>query len=411
MSVYHGKLLELLSIERKSNQSFLRIKLSFEQDIELLWKIDHDTAEHLKAVTVLGEFHKYRLSFHSSWDSTKNQNVSFLTRTYRDQSDRIYFPCSEPYVNGLNTIKYCNQMRQIHNLPFLTITPLPIEHLEQEVVSATRFNRKFAWTAVAMMSAVSTILLSYSLIFKTELAENSIVKAEALSNEARVQLVETEDLSVNEQSKIDSSRESSVSISEPSFPIMVLDEVVTYSIPEGSVALTFDDGPSKYTKEITDILKKYQVGGTFFFIGRNVKKYPSYVQYVKSNGYSIGSHSMSHPNLKELSYEKQEYELLHTNQLIEEVIKEKVVLFRPPYGSKNDTTLELVNKNHNKMVLWNTDTEDWKSRNPDKVFNSILKSKASGSIILLHESQIVVDTLPKIIEHLQEQDLKIVNLR
>ncbi|WP_166462379.1 hypothetical protein [Psychrobacillus vulpis] len=45
-----------------------------------------------------------------------------------------------------------------------------------------------------------------------------------------------------------------------------------------------------------------------------------------------------------------------------------------------------------------------------KLFNYIRGSKSSGSIILLHESQIVVDILPKIIEFLKEQELEIVTL-
>ena len=33
------------------------------------------------------------------------------------------------------------------------------------------------------------------------------------------------------------------------------------------VALTFDDGPSETTLEVLDILEKYGVKATFFFIG------------------------------------------------------------------------------------------------------------------------------------------------
>ena len=36
--------------------------------------------------------------------------------------------------------------------------------------------------------------------------------------------------------------------------------------------LTFDDGPSEYTKKIVDILDEHQVPATFFFIGKNTDK-------------------------------------------------------------------------------------------------------------------------------------------
>lgn len=408
MLAYHGKLLELLSIEQEANQPFLRIRLSFEQDIELLWEIDHDTAENLKAVTTLGQSHKYRLSFYSSWDSTNNQYVSFLTKTYRNQSKKIYFSCSEVYINGLKSIKSSEKISHIHTLSFLSTDSQSIV----KVAGPNRLFRKFSWVAVAMIAITTTVLLGYSPMNNIELIENTKVKAESTNSEIFVDLSAIEDdLTGNLTEDYSYNEPENTPINEPDFPTIELKEVLSYSIPEGAVALTFDDGPSKYTIEITDILKNYQVGATFFFIGKNVLRYPDYVQYVKSNGYAIGSHSINHKSFIKLPYEKQEFELLHTNHLIEEIIQDKVVLFRPPYGSNNEVTVKVMKNNQAKMVLWNTDTEDWKSRNTDKIVSSVLASKASGSIILLHESQAVIDSLPRIIEYLQSRDLQIVNLK
>ena len=414
MLAYHGKLLELLSIEKEANQLFLRVRLSFEQDIELLWTIDQDTAENLQAVTTLEQSHKYRLSFYSSWDPTNNQYISFLTKTYRDQSEKIYFSCAEAYVNGLNAIKSSEQMSQIQALPFLSVhSQQPIDFVKQETVKPTKLYRKFSWIAVATIAIASTIFLAYSPIAKLEFIENMTVKANDATSEPFVDLVAIEEPLIDSQLEVyvPPEPEPDIPISEFVFPTSELNEVISYSIPEGSVALTFDDGPSAYTKEITDILKSYQIGATFFFIGENVLKYPDHVQYVHSNGYAIGSHSMNHKELVKFPYEKQEFELLQTNQLIEEIIQEKVVLFRPPYGSNNEDTLKVMNNNQAKMVLWNTDTLDWKSRDTDKIVNVVLTSKASGSIILLHESRAVIDALPQIIDYLQSQDLQLVNLK
>ncbi|MNM93967.1 Peptidoglycan-N-acetylglucosamine deacetylase [compost metagenome] len=204
--------------------------------------------------------------------------------------------------------------------------------------------------------------------------------------------------------------DTNVNNNESAIASEVLAEAVTYSIPKGRVALTFDDGPSKYTKDIVDILKEHEIGGTFFFVGKNVGHYSDSVKYVHNNGYSIGNHSMNHRNLVKLSNEKQEYEILDSNKLLEELIQEKVVLFRPPYGSKNAVTKEILIKNDKKMVLWNTDPEDWKSRDANAIYQAIAKSKVNGSIILLHESQATIDALPKIIKYLQSKQLEIVNL-
>lgn len=190
-----------------------------------------------------------------------------------------------------------------------------------------------------------------------------------------------------------------------------LEDYLVYNLPEGKVALTFDDGPSQYTKEIIDILKEYKVGATFFLVGYNVRKYPDYAKYIHSNGYSIGSHSMSHLDMSKLSYEKQKNELISSINILKETIDEDISLFKPPYGSFNKQLENLVISQECKIVLWNNDPEDWKTRDADKIFESIKNSNTSGAIILLHESQAVIDSLPRIIEYLQGQNLEIVNLK
>lgn len=194
-------------------------------------------------------------------------------------------------------------------------------------------------------------------------------------------------------------------------PFLELEKTITYDIPEGYVALTFDDGPSEYSVDIMKVLEKYEVGGTFFFIGYNVKKYSDYVQHIHAKGYSIGSHSINHANMITLSHEEQEKELVQSINLLRELTNEEIVLFRPPYGSYNKNLKDILTENQYKMVLWNNDPMDWKTRNPDKIFSDIKSSNVSGSIILLHESQAVIDALPSIIEYLQELDLKIVSLK
>ncbi|MNJ42377.1 Peptidoglycan-N-acetylglucosamine deacetylase [compost metagenome] len=153
------------------------------------------------------------------------------------------------------------------------------------------------------------------------------------------------------------------------------------------------------------------MGGTFFFVGKNVKKYPESIQYVKSNGYAIGSHGMNHLELTKLSDDKQKYEITQPNELIEELIGEPVILFRPPYGAKDDSVVNIIRGLHHKMVLWDIDTKDWESRDAKKIYNSVAKAGVSGSIILLHESQATIDALPQIIQFLKEQNLEIVNLQ
>jgi peptidoglycan/xylan/chitin deacetylase (PgdA/CDA1 family) len=404
--MYHSKLLELLSIERTPDKSYLHLRLSFIEPVEFLWKIDHETADTLIAVTSSEGSYKYRLALQSSWNSTQKKNLSFITRTFLDQSEKIYFSCSEEYINGINAIKSVELNSDIYALPNVSINIPQIKEPEPEQepvkVNPVRSKPNYSWLKFAMVGAIFITVLSFgysnlSNLKKTEIKNKTVVNAQGLSKEAEV-------LPKEKEIKTTSPTQSTI-------PFVELNEKITYSIPKGSVALTFDDGPSKYTKEIVDILKTHQAGGTFFFIGVNITKHKDMVRYVKSNDYSIGGHSMHHSNMTDLNYEKQEKEILQTKQLLEDITSDNVELFRPPFGAMNEITMDVMNKYGSKTVLWNKDPEDWNSKNSDEIIEYVLNSKASGSIILLHESQTVVDALPIIIAELQQQGLQIVTLK
>lgn len=435
MSVYHGKLLELVAIERKSDKCYLHIRFSFEQDIEIYWEIDDATAKNLSSATEFDNIYKYRLSFHSSWDELQKQHISLLTRTYREQSERIYFPCSESYINQLADIKSIQNINDIDTLAFIS-TNLQQEDEQlvetkqekqdevreelKEEPAQKRYNHKSILAFITVMSILTTILLGFSSRVNQENPEKVLaqsIKADdenALNQSVEIES-ETNSLYDEKLHQISSRgynrKVESLTSDEPTIPFIELEESITYSITEGNVALTFDDGPSIYSKDIVDVLKEYEVGGTFFYIGLNVNKYPEYVQYVHSKGYPIGSHSMNHVDVSTLSYEKQKDEFLQSCQLIEDLIDEDVILIRPPYGAKNNKTRALTDENEYKMVLWNNDPKDWQTRNADKILSHIKNSDVSGSIIILHESQAILDALPIIIKYLQEQGLKIVSLQ
>lgn len=60
------------------------------------------------------------------------------------------------------------------------------------------------------------------------------------------------------------------------------------------VYLTFDDGPSKYTEEILDILDAYDVKATFFVLGKENDYSIEMLQEIARRGHTIGMHSYSH---------------------------------------------------------------------------------------------------------------------
>ncbi|MCZ8512514.1 polysaccharide deacetylase family protein [Paenibacillus filicis] len=74
-----------------------------------------------------------------------------------------------------------------------------------------------------------------------------------------------------------------------------VDSGKSYVKPEQpTVYLTFDDGPSKLTPKVLDILKEEGVKATFFVLGNQVEAYPRTAERIVKEGHAIGNHSYNH---------------------------------------------------------------------------------------------------------------------
>lgn len=60
------------------------------------------------------------------------------------------------------------------------------------------------------------------------------------------------------------------------------------------IYLTFDDGPSRNTDEILDILKAYDVKATFFVVGKTDEASKKAYRRIVEEGHTLGMHSYSH---------------------------------------------------------------------------------------------------------------------
>lgn len=148
------------------------------------------------------------------------------------------------------------------------------------------------------------------------------------------------------------------------------------------VALTFDDGPGKYTKTLLNKLKKYGVRATFFMNGTNALKYQKEIQIMQEIGCELGNHTQTHANLIKLDEEQIREEIEGTNQAIRQAVGTNATLVRPPYGNVNDTVKEVAGY---PLILWSLDTTDWKRRDAKAISDYIMKYAKDGDIILLHD--------------------------
>ena len=151
------------------------------------------------------------------------------------------------------------------------------------------------------------------------------------------------------------------------------------------VALTFDDGPSPYTPEILAILRRTHVRATFFEIGANIAAYPRIAAQVHRDGMLIGDHTQTHPPLATLSAAAQTGQLRACAREIESIGAPFPVLWRPPYGSFNATTLSVTHDLHMLMVLWSVDTSDYARPGAARIEYTALSGARGGTILLFHD--------------------------
>jgi polysaccharide deacetylase family sporulation protein PdaB len=184
------------------------------------------------------------------------------------------------------------------------------------------------------------------------------------------------------------------------------------------IALTFDDGPHpKYTSEILDILDEYDVKATFFVLGKFAEAYPDIIRRQWEEGHEIGNHTYSHINIKKASKDNLQKEYKKTQEIVYSVTNSKPKLFRPPYGSFDEKTIDIVEKNNSVIVLWSykQDSKDWSNPEVNKIVNTTLSNIENGDIILFHDyiyynESHTVEALKKIIPELKNRGYEFVTI-
>ena len=174
------------------------------------------------------------------------------------------------------------------------------------------------------------------------------------------------------------------------------------------VALTFDDGPSRYTNDIIDILEENDAVATFFILGNKVKLYEDTLKKSISNGNEIGNHTFNHKWLTKLTDDEIKEQISNTQSIIEEVTGYTPLLFRPSYGSLNKRVRKDINLD---IVLWNVDTMDWKYKSTNKIVARATNNVKDMDIILLHDTyKSTKDSLEKIITTLKDKGFTFVTV-
>jgi len=183
------------------------------------------------------------------------------------------------------------------------------------------------------------------------------------------------------------------------------------------VALTFDlcqvpGRPAGFDAELVRILEEQKLAATFFAGGDWMRTHPAEIRRLAANPhFEIGSHSWSHPDLRQRSKAQIAAEAQHTAVELERLTGRTTRLFRLPFGFGNDDTLQALKELGLEVIQWDVAPGD-----PDPkvsardILASVHRRCRNGSIIVMHANgrgRHTAEALPGIIEDLRQRGFEL----
>ncbi|MFE2050327.1 bifunctional polysaccharide deacetylase/glycosyltransferase family 2 protein [Streptomyces sp. NPDC059459] len=190
-------------------------------------------------------------------------------------------------------------------------------------------------------------------------------------------------------------------------------QATTVSVPDKTIALTFDDGPDPtWTPQVLEILEKYDVPGTFFLVGSMIARYPGIVEDLVEQGNEVGVHTFTHIDLSYQSESRVTREIEQTQLALAGAAGITTTLFRAPYSSQTDAidnyswpVYEQLGEDGYTSVFIDTDSDDWKRPGVSKIVEWATPEDDEGASVLFHDSggerSQTIEALPKYIEKMK----------
>lgn len=177
------------------------------------------------------------------------------------------------------------------------------------------------------------------------------------------------------------------------------------------LALTFDDGPSKYTPQILDILQRENVKATFFILGQNIVNKEDILLREYTEGHVIGIHSYEHVFFTKISKEDILYQITTTSNMINEITNTTPTYIRIPYGITNNRVNAILKEENLENILWSVDSLDWSYKNAEKTITHVISTTNGNDIILMHDTfKSTVEAVENIIKYYKEKDFIFVTI-
>ncbi len=252
-----------------------------------------------------------------------------------------------------------------------------------------------------------------------EVEEGISVDEESSREEKQAELVEDE----NEQQEEDKQEEEVVVSPRYALQTNEMVKPIDEKGNENVVLLTIDDAPEHYSVDMAKLLKEKEVNAIFFVNGHFIMDETGRekLQVIYDLGFEIGNHTMTHPNLRDLSEEEQRKEIVELNDLIEDIIGERPRFFRAPFGVNTEVSRQVVLEENMQWMNWTYGYDYFQPyMNAEALTEAMVTGKGPevdvpysllkpGANLLMHDRKWTLEALPDIITGLREKGYEFVD--
>ena len=118
------------------------------------------------------------------------------------------------------------------------------------------------------------------------------------------------------------------------------------ALPERPILITFDDGYEDNYRYAFPVLKREGFRAVIFMVGINFDRKnrltSAQIHEMQADGWEVGAHSMTHPDLAELTSEMMRREVTKSRRKVEQAARVSGVVFAYPGGHYSQDVMEAV---------------------------------------------------------------------
>ncbi|MFD9881652.1 polysaccharide deacetylase family protein [Streptomyces alboflavus] len=179
--------------------------------------------------------------------------------------------------------------------------------------------------------------------------------------------------------------------STPSSAVKPVKDTIVHASDAGKrgVNITIDDGPDpKWTPQMLDLLRQYEVKATFCMVGTQAQAHPDLVKKVVAAGHRLCDHSVSHNTaMDKESAAYRSKQILDAERMITKASGGvRPMYYRAPGGAFTPDSRKLAASRGMRPLGWNVDSKDFELPGANAIVSTVQRELPNGPTVLFHDA-------------------------